>query len=204
MEKKILIAARTVSALFNPFYLPVVGLVVLFVFSYLSLLPWLYKLMVLVMVYVLTALLPTLFIRMYHRYEGWTVFDFFARERRMIPYVISLACYLLCYYLLRLLHVPSFMRSIVVSALAIQVTCAIVNNWWKISTHMAAVGGVAGALMAFGFIFSFNPVWWLGVDIVVSGIVGTSRMLLRQHSLGQICGGFGVGLAAALITVLST
>ena len=43
--KKIIIAARVMSAIFTPFYLPIVGLVALFVFSYLGLLPWAYKLL---------------------------------------------------------------------------------------------------------------------------------------------------------------
>ena len=39
-EKNIILAARVVSMLFTPFYLPMVGLMALFVFSYLSLMPW--------------------------------------------------------------------------------------------------------------------------------------------------------------------
>ena len=35
------------------------------------------------------------------------------------------------------------------AALVIQVVCAIVNLFIKVSTHMAAIGGVGGALMAF-------------------------------------------------------
>lgn len=203
MHKNILVVARTVSALFNPFYLPIVALILLFVFSYLSLLPWLYKLIILAIVYLLTILLPTVLIRMYRRYENRSLFGIFARERRMIPYIISITSYLLCFYVLRLMHTPSFMHSIVVAALVIQIVCAMVNHWVKISTHTAAVGGMTGALAAFGIIFSFNPVWWLCLSIVVAGLVGSSRMLLRQHTLGQVCGGFLVGLFVAFITVLT-
>ena len=39
-EKTIILAARLVSLLFTPFYLPMVGLMALFLFSYLSLMPW--------------------------------------------------------------------------------------------------------------------------------------------------------------------
>ena len=42
-EKQIILAARTISMVFTPFYLPLVGLAALFTFSYMSLLPWLYK-----------------------------------------------------------------------------------------------------------------------------------------------------------------
>ena len=45
--KKIMIAARVISLIFTPFYLPTVGLLALFTLSYLSLLPTSYKLMVL-------------------------------------------------------------------------------------------------------------------------------------------------------------
>jgi hypothetical protein len=43
-EKNIILTARIMSMLFTPFYLPLVGLVALFLFSYMSLLPLAYKL----------------------------------------------------------------------------------------------------------------------------------------------------------------
>ncbi len=44
-EKNIILAARTISIVFTPFYLPVLGLVALFLLSYLNrLVPWYYKL----------------------------------------------------------------------------------------------------------------------------------------------------------------
>ena len=46
------------SMLFTPFYLPFIGLVALFLFSYLSIFPWPYKLQVLTMVYLFTILMP--------------------------------------------------------------------------------------------------------------------------------------------------
>ena len=38
------------SMIFTPFYLPIVGLIALFIFSYMSLLPMMYKLVMLAMV----------------------------------------------------------------------------------------------------------------------------------------------------------
>ena len=49
---------------FTPFYLPVVGLVSLFLLSYLSLMPTAYKLQVLTLVYFFTILLPTVLIHL--------------------------------------------------------------------------------------------------------------------------------------------
>ena len=107
-EKQIILAARIMSLIFTPFYLPFVGLVALFLFSYLSIFPWAYKLQVLVMVYLFTILLPTVLIHLYRRYQGWNLIELGHRERRMVPYVISILCYFTCIYVMDRLHMPHF------------------------------------------------------------------------------------------------
>ncbi len=200
--RPIIFAAKVLSVAFTPFYLPLVALAGLLAFTYLSLLPVGYKLFLLFTVWLFTVFLPTMLIRLYRRYQGWSRFELGAKERRVIPYVISIASYLLCYYFMASAHVPHFMGTIVMGALVIQVVCAIVNIFVKVSTHMAAIGGVAGALMAFAFVLGFNPVWWLCIVFLLAGLVGTSRMILRQHSLSQITLGFLVGAACAFVSVL--
>lgn len=201
-EKEIIFTAKVLSVLFTPFYLPILGLLILFIFSYLSLLPLTYKLFLLLMFYLFTVFLPTALIRFYRRYQGWTLIELGSRERRAIPYVISIFSYLLCYYIMAATHVPHFMWSILIAALVIQVACAIINLFIKISTHTAAIGGVTGALLAFSVIFSFNPVWWLCIVLLLAGMVGTSRMILRQHSLRQVVLGYLAGVACSFVSVL--
>ena len=201
-EKEIIVTAKVLSVLFTPFYLPILGLLILFIFSYLSLLPLTYKLFLLLMFYLFTVFLPTALIRFYRRYQGWTLIELGSRERRAIPYVISIFSYLLCYYIMAATHVPHFMGSILIAALVIQVACAIINLFIKISTHTAAIGGVTGALLAFSVIFSFNPVWWLCIVLLLAGMVGTSRMILRQHSLRQVVLGYLAGVACSFVSVL--
>ena len=194
--------ARVLSLLFTPFYLPVIGLSVLFTFSYLSLLPWLYKIEVVALVYFFTVLMPTFLIYIHRKCQRWSLIELGRRERRAVPYLISIVCYFSCIYLMQRLYIPRFMGSIVVAALIVQIVCAIINNWWKISTHTAAIGGVRGALLAFAEIFGYNPIGWLCVIILVAGLLGSSRMILRQHSLQQVLAGFGVGLVCAWATIL--
>lgn len=201
-EKEIIFTAKVLSVLFTPFYLPILGLLILFIFSYLSLLPLTYKLFLLLMFYLFTVFLPTALIRFYRRYQGWTLIELGSRERRAIPYVISIFSYLLCYYIMAATHVPHFMGSILIAALVIQVACAIINLFIKISTHTAAIGGVTGALLAFSVIFSSNPVWWLCIVLLLAGMVGTSRMILRQHSLRQVVLGYLAGVACSFVSVL--
>lgn len=201
-QKQIILTARLLSMLFTPFYLPIVGIALLFLFSYLNMFPWSYKIPVLLMVYLFTVMLPSLLIHVYRRYQGWNLIELGHREKRMIPYILSIISYFTCVYVMERLHMPHFMGSIIVAALAVQIVCALINIWWKISTHTAAIGGVAGALFAFSYYLGFNPVWWLCLVIIVAGMVGTSRMILRQHSLSQVVGGFAVGFLCAAVSIL--
>uniref|UniRef100_UPI004025F763 phosphatase PAP2 family protein n=1 Tax=Prevotella sp. TaxID=59823 RepID=UPI004025F763 len=201
-EKNIILTARLMSLIFTPFYLPIVGLIALFTFSYLSIMPWQYKLSVVFMVYLFTILFPSLLIHVYRRYQGWTPLEMGKKERRMVPYIIAILCYFCCYYIMSLLRIPQFMANILVAALMIQIVCAVINVWWKISTHTAAIGGFAGALVAFSILFAFNPIWWFCLVILIAGLVGSSRMILRQHTLTQVVVGFLVGVVLGFWTIL--
>ena len=201
-EKNIILLSRAVSMVFTPFYLPLVGMIILFFFTYMSELNLGYRLSILGMVYLFTILLPTFLIRLYRKHQGWNLFELGKQERRMVPYIISILCYSACFYVMSVRNVASFMGRIVIAALVIQVLCAVINVWWKISTHTAAIGGVVGALMAFSVLFYFNPIWWLCLVFFVAGLVGTSRMILLQHSLLQVVSGFGVGLVSAFLIIL--
>ena len=200
-EKNIILAARIMSMIFTPFYLPLVGLVALFLFSYMSLLPLAYKLPMLLTVYISTILMPSLLIHLYRRVQGCTSKELGRKERRIVPYLISILCYFGCFFLMEYRNTPRVISIILVAALVIQMVCALINVWWKISTHTAAIGGVAGGLVVYSIAFSFNPIWWLAFVILLAGMVGTARMILRQHTLAQVVAGFLVGVVCALFII---
>ena len=120
-------------------------------------------------------------------------------HKRVVPYIISICCYLCLMYIFYSTHIPRFITAIIGISLLIQCTCVIVNLWWKVSMHSAGSGGVIGAIMAYSAIFGFNPIWWLSLAIFVSGCVMTSRMVLRQHTLGQVLGGTLIGIVCAIL-----
>ena len=200
-EKNIILAARIMSMIFTPFYLPLVGLVALFLFSYMSLLPLAYKLPMLLTVYISTILMPSLLIHLYRRFQGWTSKELGRKERRIVPYLISILCYFGCFFLMEYRNTPRVISIILVAALVIQMVCALINVWWKISTHTAGIGGLAVGLVVYSIAFSFNPIWWLAFVILLAGMVGTARMILRQHTLAQVVTGFLVGVVCALFII---
>lgn len=197
--KPVLLIARILSSVFRPSYYPTVAVLILILFSYLSIFPWSFKLWLLALVYVFTFCLPALGIFIYRRLHGWSRYELRKRHKRIVPYIISICCYLCLMHIFYSAPVPRFVTAIIGISLLIQCTCVIINLWWKVSMHSAGSGGVIGVIMAYAAIIGFNPIWWLSLAIFVSGCVMTSRMVLRQHTLGQVLGGTLIGIVCAIL-----
>lgn len=198
----LILTAQVVSLVFSPFYLPIMAFIVLLFFSYLNYTSWVYNLQIIGMVYLFTVLLPRLAIYLYRRLNGWTRHQLSQRERRIVPYILSISCYTALLYLMDNLRMPRFTLGIVAGALAIQVVCALVNPWLKVSTHAAAAGGVIGAIMAFSLMLNFDPTGGLCLSVLFSGLVCTSRLILRQHSLTELGVGVLIGILCAMFFIL--
>ena len=194
MNKALLWGARALSSIFRPQYFPLVGFLALFLFTYLSLLPLSFKALIMIIVLMGTLLLPRLTIRIWRQTNGLKLHHLRLREHRSFPYLVFLLFYAFTLHFLARFHLPFYMGGILVSSLMIQAACLLINIWWKISVHSAGAGGIIGALIAFSLLFNFNPVWWLSLCIIIAGLVGSSRMLLRQHTLWQVLAGTFLGI----------
>lgn len=203
MNNKVLIlTAQVISLIFSPFYLPVMAFIVLLFFSYLNYTSWAYNLQIVGMVYLFTVLFPRLAIYLYRKLNGWTRHQLSQRERRIVPYILSISCYTVLLYLMGNLRMPRFTLGIVAGALAIQVVCALVNPWLKVSTHAAAAGGVIGAIMAFSLMLNFDPTGGLCLGVLFAGLVCTARLILRQHTLTELGVGVLIGILCGLFFIL--
>lgn len=201
--RTVIVAARLLSALFRPMYYSLVGFVILFTVTYMQILPWRYKLWVLCSTYIFTIGLPVLGIFLYRRLSGLTASQLRQRKARFWPYIISFVCYAVYLRTMYVMHLPRFMCGIVVGALFIQGVCLLLNLRWKISMHSAGAGGIIGVLMAYSVVFSFNPVLWLCGAVLLNGMVMTSRMILRQHTLWQVWIGTFVGVVCGYLGIMA-
>ncbi len=201
-NKFLLVAARAVSLLFSPFYFPTAAFAVLIYFSYLNLLPLQQKLLILAMVYIFTVALPQFSIYLYRYINGWARHQLGNRERRIIPYILSITSYGCLLYMIKANHMPGYMMGIIVTALAIQIVCSILTPLIKPSTHAAAAGGVIGCILAFSLIFRFDPTLWLCIAILLTGAVASSRIILRFHNLTQVTLSIIIGIACGFLCIL--
>ena len=200
-DKTLIRTAKVISAVFTPFSIPFLAFLVLFIFSYLRIMPLQYKLIVLGVVYCFTILMPTLTIFIFRKINGFSPEELVERKRRYIPFILTITSYVFCLLMMHRLNIPWYMTGIILSALVVMIICVIVNLKWKLSEHMAGAGAVIGGLVAISALFSYNPVWWLCLFILVAGVLGTARIILRHHTLGEVMGGFAVGLICSLLVL---
>ena len=198
-DKTMLRVARITSIVFTPFSIPFLAFLVLFLFSYLRIMPILYKGIVLGIVYCFTILTPTITIFLFRKINGFARQELSERKKRYVPILLTIISYVFCLLMMRKLNIPWYMTGIIFVSLVISIICILVNLKWKLSEHMAGMGGIIGGLVAFSALFSYNPVVWLCLFILIAGILGSARIVLGHHTLGEVLSGFVVGLVCSFL-----
>lgn len=194
--------AQILSGTFTPFMIPTLTFLLLFFCTYLYILPTVYKLVVLGLVFCFTALMPMVVIYLFQKANGWSIKELRHRKKRFIPYMLTILSYVTCLITMYRMHLPHYMSGIILATLMCMIICTLFNIRWKISTHIAGSGILVGGLIAFGLLFHFNPVWYLCGAIMLAGMLGTARIILRQHSLFEVFAGFVVGMFCGVIGIL--
>ena len=198
-DKTMLRVARVTSIVFTPFSIPFLAFLVLFLFSYLRIMPILYKGIVLGIVYCFTILTPTITIFLFRKINGFARQELSERKKRHVPILLTIISYVFCLLMMRKLNIPWYMTGIIFVSLVISIICILVNLKWKLSEHMAGMGGIIGGLVSFSALFSYNPVVWLCLFILIAGILGSARIVLGHHTLGEVLSGFVVGLVCSFL-----
>ena len=200
-DRTLIRTARIISVIFTPFSIPFLVFLFLFLFSYLHIMPLAYKLIVLGIVYCFTILLPTLSIFIFRKINEYTAEDMIERKRRFIPFFLTILSYVLCLVMMHRLNIPWYMTGIILASLLIMIICLLVNLKWKLSEHMAGMGAIVGGLISFSALFGYNPVAWLCLFILIAGVLGTARIILQHHTLGEVMIAFLVGFICSLLVL---
>ncbi|NDV82071.1 hypothetical protein [Bacteroides sp. 51] len=200
-DRTLLGVARFISMVFTPFTIPTVTFLVLFLFSYLRIMPVQYKLIVIGLVFCFTIVMPVLTIYLFRKIHGLAPQELGDRKKRYMPYLLTIISYAFCLLMMHRLNIPWYMSGVILAALLIMIVFLLLNLKWKISEHMGGAGGVIGGLVSFSSLFGYNPVSWLCFFILVAGVLGSARITLGHHKLGEVLVGFVVGLLCSLLVL---
>ena len=111
-----------------------------------------------------------------------------------MPYLFSFMAYVFwTLFMWRTMQFPMFIVAMGMgSALSIFVI-VFVNFRWKISAHLAGIGGLTGSVFGVCYRTAINPVWLFIIILAISALVALSRIELKAHTPGQTLAGFAVG-----------
>jgi hypothetical protein len=124
--------------------------------------------------------------------RGWVSdIELSKREERPNFILVSLSSDLLALGILQLANGPHLLGVIILTYLCLATVMFTTSIFWKISMHMAGVGGFSTALV---FVFG-PPALWMFLSLP---LVAWSRLHRRKHTPAQLVAGAVAGIAITL------
>lgn len=183
------------SWVLSPVLIPTYAVFIALWVTALAVLPVGLRLNVTLMTFLLTCVIPVVAIILLYKMKLISSPGLNNQKERYIPYVITAICYLgAAWYMFRI-HASSWLYMFMIGgAIAAAVSC-IVNIWWKISAHLAAMGGLVALLFRIlsDGIYICNMWALISVAILLTGILGSARIQLKCHTFWQVIAGAANG-----------
>jgi membrane-associated phospholipid phosphatase len=193
-----------ISLVFQPLLMPTYGMILLMRIDIFSVQSSAWKLVAVIGTFVFTGILPA--IPIYLLMRKGEVHDLFIskKEERTMPYLFSFMAYVFwALFMWRTLKFDQI-NSMYIVAMAMGSAASIfvivlINIKWKISAHMAGIGGLTGYIFGVCYRTAINPVWFLVLILGISALVAISRIGLKAHTPGQTLAGFALGFAMVFL-----
>ena len=201
-DSVIYVFARIFSTLLSPLLMPTYGIFLALWATVLCYIPQGTRLVVLLVVFGITCIMPMVAIAVLHNLKIIEDKRLVKREERWLPYIATVLCYICSAIYLHHIHTPQWVVVFMVGGAAACVVSTVVTLWWKISAHMAGIGG----LLAFAlhtYIDGYNVIDMklvICLLVLLAGCLGSSRIFMRRHTSMQVVAGFVNGLAVVYLT----
>ncbi|MCU4155278.1 PAP2 family protein [Carboxylicivirga sp. A043] len=198
------IVSKVLSTVFHPMLIPTLGLFLIFnMGGHFTYLPIDHQRVVYLIVFLSTCVLPLTLMPLFMLLGVIKTVYMKERRERIIPTVFTGFFYLLGFFLLnRIPVVPSFIKGFMLATIiAISIALAI-TFFWKISMHMIGIGGLTGAILALSLRFGIDAWMIFTVVLLISGLLGSSRLFLNAHTPAQVHTGYLLGTVVVFFGVL--
>lgn len=187
--------AKKLSLIFHPVFMPTISVTLALVpgdWSYFFVPPSIRNLVIL-LVFMNTCLLPVIFSFTLKKYGFIKSMEMEDSTERWVPYFFTALLYLLTYYLLLKAQLPQPVYWMQLGGIIAIVLTALINFRWKISAHLVGIGGLTGTFYGLHYFTGFSQLPGILGGLLLAGVVGTCRLILKAHSPAQIYSGFLLG-----------
>jgi hypothetical protein len=201
-EKIVKYSALFISALFNPFFIPTIGLIA--IMGYIPGVEFFsqkLKFIILSIVFFSTCIIPLIFIVLGHINQIWKKESNHFLDK-ILPYLFTCLSAFFGAQFIGKLPVPGIFRLFLFGICFMMFVLILISVRWKISEHSLALGGLLGVLLALNIKYGMNILWMLIAVILISGVVGSSRIFLERNSPLQVYTGYLTGFACMLLLIV--
>lgn len=122
------------------------------------------------------------------------------QKDRIIPYVVCGIYYFWMWYVLK--NQPEFPGYFVMLSLAIFLASSlglIVNSFIKISMHTIAIGVMITFMLLLAFSTDVNYGFYIAIAFLLAGLVSTARLINSDHNPVEVYAGLVAGILAQLV-----
>ena len=195
--------ANFLTTVLSPLLMPTFGVFLVFWLSVLCLLPYGRRVSILLVCMGITCILPLIFLSVMRHFKLVTDLLAEVREQRTVPYLFDAVCNAAAAYYLYYSHMPRWFIMFMVGSMVTIIVMVIINMRWKISAHMAGIGGVVALINQIHVqgLGALDLLWPLCISIIVAGALGSARLILKRHDLWQVLAGVVVGFLCVTITM---
>lgn len=191
--------AQLISAISQPLLFPSYGMLLLFQTGNFVYFNTQYKAYSILSVFILTAVIPFTAILILKKAKLVTSFQLEQRKERTLPYIFVILSYLATILFLYRIFMPLYVVALMVGVLISTIIIMLLNLKWKVSAHLSAIGGLSAAIVVVSYRLGINPVGLLSAAFVLAGLIATSRIQLKAHTLLQTLVGFGIGFIVLVL-----
>ena len=192
MEKKF---AMAMSIIFQPIFVPIYSLIILFnADTYIT---YVVQSEVKKFIYLITLLntviLPIGVFYYFYRAKLIDSFHMHTAKERSLPFLTTIVFHLSTFYLFTKAPMPSLFPNLVLGAAFSVATAFVINLKWKVSIHMLGMGGIVGTIIGLILRYQVDAIQLVMALVILSGVVGYSRLRLDAHTPLQVYVGFVLG-----------
>lgn len=120
---------------------------------------------------------------------------------RLMVLLFTSAFYYLGFVLLNRIKAYPVFKLVMIASVLVLIALLLISFKWKISSRMAAFGGITGAVLALAFRTGINPVFSVLVLVLTAGLSGSSQLILQKNSLAQVVTGYFLGLTIVYLVI---
>ena len=190
--------SKLISYLFHPINFSIIGTLLYFLFVP----KYIFKqqeYIILVVIFLTTYIFPLIFLFLMKRFGLINSYHLKTIEERKFPTVLFIS---ICIFIGQWLFKTSIVNILGLFYLGFSLSLILVYIFLyldkKISLHTAAIGGLIGFLLYFSYHFKINVILLLVAFFMISGIIATSRLELKAHTMSEVVIGYIIGITSQL------